>query len=53
MKVAIGFIGFILIGVLSVLVMIFGWGIEPVSWGWIVGGYLATAVIGAMFQGVE
>ena len=50
MKIAMGFICFIFIGVVSVLVMIFGWGIEPVSWGWIIGGYLMTAVIGAMFS---
>ena len=35
---------------MGVMVMIFGWGMEPVSWGWIVGGNAAPALVGAMFQ---
>ena len=35
---------------MGVMVMIFEWGMEPVSWGWIVGGQVAAALVGAMFQ---
>ena len=50
MKLALAFTSYIILGVLSILVMIHGWGLEIKSWGWVVGGYLGTAVIAAMFS---
>jgi len=32
----------------SILVMIYGWGLEPKSWGVVIGGYLGIAVIGVI-----
>jgi len=31
--------------VLGVLVMIYGWGLTPVSWWWIIGGVIGTWVL--------
>ena len=30
--------GFILVFLVSIAVMIYGWGLEPQSWWWIIGG---------------
>lgn len=49
LKLVLSLTGFFFIGLLSVGIMIFGWGMKPISWGWIIWGYLATSVIGAMF----
>ena len=38
-KAMFSLISIISIPVVSVLVMIYGWGLEPTHWGWIVGGY--------------
>ena len=35
---------------LGVLIMINGWGLEPQSWGWIIGGGIASSFLGAIFQ---
>ena len=35
---------------LGILILIHGWGLQPVSWGWIVGGGIGSAILGAMFQ---
>ena len=43
----IGF--FVSIG-LGILILINGWGLEPVSWGWIIGGGIAASLLGALFQ---
>lgn len=49
-KFLLSLIGFgIAIG-LGILVMIYGWGLQPVSWGWIVGGGVGSALLGAVFQ---
>lgn len=34
----------------GILVMIHGWGLEPKSWGWILGGSLVAVLIGALFR---
>lgn len=34
----------------SILIMIFGWGLKPVSWGWVIGGNLILSFIGSLFQ---
>ena len=33
-----GVFGFILAIIISIAVMIYGWGLEPKSWWWIIGG---------------
>lgn len=40
---------FVMVG-MSIMVMVFGWGLQPVSWGWIVGGGIAGSFIAALFQ---
>ena len=35
----------VIIAIISILTMIYGWGLEPVSWGWIIGAALAQFVI--------
>ena len=50
MRFLFSIIGFIFLFVIGVLVMISGWGLEPVSWGWIIGGGLCSAFLGAIFN---
>ncbi|WP_306049292.1 hypothetical protein [Oceaniradius stylonematis] len=40
---AIAFLGLSL--VVSIAVMIHGWGIEPQNWLWIIGGYLSAVIL--------
>ena len=49
LKLVLSLTGFFFVGLLSVGIMMFGWGLKPISWGWIIWGYLATSIIGAMF----
>jgi len=30
---------------ISVITMIYGWGLTPANWGWILFGYLATVIL--------
>ena len=30
---------------ISILTMINGWGIEPDSWGWIIGGFVCSTIV--------
>lgn len=49
-KFLLSFIGFgIAIG-LGIAVMIHGWGLEPISWGWVIWGNIGAALLGALFQ---
>lgn len=41
----IGLISFVGITVLSILGLIYGWGLEPQSWKWIIGSYLGAVCI--------
>ena len=49
-------IGQLLLGIFSIvilvtghiLIMIFGWGLLPISWGWVIGGLLITGFISAL-----
>jgi hypothetical protein len=43
-------IGFGILMGTGILVMIHGWGLEPQSWGWIIGGGAAGTFLGACFQ---
>jgi hypothetical protein len=48
-KFLLGLVGYgVAIG-MSILVMIHGWGLQPVSWGWIIGGGISGSFIGALF----
>jgi hypothetical protein len=49
-KFLLGLIGFIFAFGLSIIIMMFGWGLEPQSWGWIVAGGLTQAFLGALFN---
>ncbi len=49
-KLLLSLVGFGIAFVLGIFVMIYGWGLQPVSWGWIVGGGIASVVLGAIFQ---
>lgn len=49
-RLLLSLIGFgIAIG-LGVAIMIHGWGLKPVSWGWIIWGGIGSAVLAAIFQ---
>ena len=34
----------------AILIMIYGWGLTPVSWSWIILGHIFTVIIGATLQ---
>jgi hypothetical protein len=36
----------------NILIMIYGWGVQPVSWWWIIGGYSLFSGVSAVFQAV-
>jgi hypothetical protein len=38
--------------VLTILVMIHGWGLEPKSWGWIIGGGIVARGIVAWMENI-
>lgn len=42
--------GMVITIVLSALIMIHGWGLEPQSWGWIIGGTIVNGVVLALVQ---
>lgn len=52
-KFLLSLVGFFFIIGMSILVMIFGWGLEVKNWGWIIGGNLAGSIIGAIFQAAD
>ena len=37
-KAVAGVFGFVLTIIISIAVMMYGWGLEPKSWWWIIGG---------------
>lgn len=49
-KFLLSLVGFGIAFGLGVLVMIHGWGLQPVSLGWIIGGGVGSAFIGALFS---
>lgn len=49
-KFLLSLIGFLISIALGIAIMINGWGLEPVSWGWIVGGGVGASLLGAIFQ---
>lgn len=42
MKIFVGFLAMFSTFFINVVVMVFGWGLEPQSWGWIFAGWLAS-----------
>jgi len=42
-------VGLCLVLGISALTMIHGWGLVPVSWGWIIGGGLSTFFVAGLF----
>lgn len=49
-KFLLSLIGYGLAIGIGILVMMFGWGLEPASWGWIIGGGIGGSLLGALFQ---
>ena len=45
MKAIVGLLMLVLIVGLSIAIMIYGWGLTPVNWWWIILGYLAVMVL--------
>jgi hypothetical protein len=37
-NIVIGIFGFFIALIVSIWVLMYGWGLEPKSWGWIIGG---------------
>jgi hypothetical protein len=52
MKLAISLMGMIIATGLGFSVMVFGWGLEVKSWGWVIWGSIGSAFIGAFFQAI-
>jgi len=50
MKLAISLFGFSIAIALGICVLLFGWGLEIKSWGWVIWGNIGAAFIGAFFQ---
>jgi membrane protein YdbS with pleckstrin-like domain len=42
--------GFILMMIVSISVMVYGWGLEPQSWWWIIGGGIFIRLIIAIME---
>ena len=34
----------------GLLIMIYGWGLTPVSWGWVVGGWFFSIIVAGFLQ---
>lgn len=43
-------VGYFVALVLGICIMLFGWGLTPYSWGWIIGGGIGASLLGALFQ---
>lgn len=52
-KLLLGLIGFGLSIGLGILIMIFGWGLEPISWGWVVWGNIGSALVAGLFLNAD
>lgn len=48
MKVIVAFLALVLICALSIAIMIYGWGLTPENWWWIIGGYAAVVVLSSI-----
>ena len=49
-KLLLSITGVILSLGIGILIMIFGWGLTPVSWGWILGGGMLQVFIVGLFS---
>lgn len=50
MKFVYNLLGFFIAFGLGILVMIYGWGLNPVSWAWIIWGGIGSAFVFAIFH---
>lgn len=50
MSVILYFMSAAVVFVTGILVMIYGWGLTPVSWGWILFGNLFAVLVAAVLQ---
>ena len=53
MKALVALMSIVALFALSYFVMIFGWGLEVKSWGWIIGGWFGTIFITAVGKVIE
>lgn len=44
-KLLLVIVVYVLLFAISAITMIWGWGVQPVSWGWICFGYTATFLL--------
>ncbi|KKM65230.1 hypothetical protein LCGC14_1493340 [marine sediment metagenome] len=44
-KVMLSLFGAALIFILHLATMMWGWGLEVTSWGWVIGGWAASAIV--------
>ena len=52
-KILLAFLTLPLIMAISIVGLIYGWGLEPVNWWWIIGTYAAVAIIGGLTQSLS
>ena len=52
-KFLFSLIGFFIAVGLGICVMLFGWGLVPLSWGWIIGGGIGGSLLATIFGLVE
>lgn len=50
MKILAGLFGMIMTMALSFCVMWFGWGLRPVSWGWVIWGSIGAVLVGGIIS---
>ena len=46
----VGLFGVTIVFGIGFATMVNGWGLQPVSWGWIIGGALSAALVSAVTQ---
>lgn len=52
MKALVGLFSAAVIFGLSLCVMLFGWGLEPKSWGWVIWGNIGVILTSAVIQAI-
>lgn len=50
MKILVSLFSTVVLFALSICVMIFGWGLKPVSWGWVIWGSIGAVFVTALIQ---
>jgi hypothetical protein len=50
MNILLNLLSVVVIFVCGILIMIYGWGLTPASWGWIIFGNIFTVVVASVLQ---